>query len=281
MEHRKELLKYVVTQSAANVGPNYPHGYMHIVGEQEAGATELHNAGLVVAHTGHKNPDGSFPVVPTEAGVKLSQEAAVQAATVQQPAAASQGATFAVRIDTDIPMPAGKPRGFQSTGGSAVERYRFNDLPIGGSIHIPPSGDPEKPIHRTFSSVVSQANNKLFPKHFTIREVDASDPGGAGARVWRDPDMQGEKPTRAPRKPKPAPAAAPGFPAPGAGFGAPSQGAGGGGPIPGAGVPEGFGAAPAPAPGAFGAAPPAAPPVPGGFGAGTAPGGFVPPGFGS
>lgn len=261
MEVRRELLRHIVGTSAAKVSDQYPHGYMMLGGPQHAGALELHEGKLIIAYPGNVNADGSMPVVPTEAGVKW-------VADNEQPKAPTASTNdFQVRIDDDVPMPEGGKRGFpRQSGGSAVDRYGFGTMEINQSFHVPPSGDPNKVIYRTFSSVVSQANDKLFPKHFAIREAKVGvDPQGAGARVWRVADAVGPKPERTPRKKKPAPASAA---ATGGGFPAPAPGA----------APAGFGGFGGPAPGFGGPAPDDAPEGFGGeFGGGF---GGPPPGFG-
>lgn len=280
MELRRDLLMYVVAQCNANKGGQYPNGWTRLNEDQLSGANELHTGGYIVAYPNNMDDKRTFPVVPTDLGVTTASTlvAQMQASFDAGPQPTSAVPQFQVKIETGIPLPPARARGFSaSEGGSAVERFGFDKMNVGDCFHVPPSGNPDKPVHRTFSSVVSQACAKLHPKHFIIREVGADDPSGPGARVWRDADAQGERPTRK-RKDKPAVAAAAatvagaytGFPAPGA----PTAGAGGGFPAPGGlGAPEG-GFGPGAAPAGFGG------PAPEGFG--NAPGfGGTPGGFGN
>ncbi len=266
MEVRRELLRHIVSTSLTKVSDQYPHGYMMLMKEQHAGALELHEGKLIIAYPGNVNTDGSMPVVPTEAGVKwvADNQGSTVPTAANAPVPPLSTNDFQVRIDDDVPMPEGGKRGFpRQSGGSAVDRYGFGTMEINQSFHVPPSGDPNKIIYRTFSSVVSQANDKLYPKHFAIREAKVGvDPQGAGARVWRVADLVGPKPERTPRKKK-TPIQAPPA-ATGGGFPAPAPGA----------APAGFGGFGGPAPGFGGPAPDDAPE---GFGGGF---GGPPPGFG-
>lgn len=278
MTNRIELLKWIVASSATQISTQYPLGYTQCPVAQLTGAQELHNEGNIVAYPNNGNAEG-FPVVPTAQGVEAAKAPAPLANVPQpgaaqaQPQPAATAQPFNIKVEDNIPMPAAAQRGFPAReGGNAVDRYGFDGLAIGQSFHLPPSNDPDKKkaTHRVFSSTVSQANTKLYPKAFAVREVGADDPAGPGARVWRVADMTGPRPTRKPRKTaEAAPAAAPqgGYPAPGQtvpqGWPAPGQAAGQGG---------GF-----PAPGAF--------PAPGGFVPAGAPsqgtgGGGQLPGFG-
>jgi hypothetical protein len=263
MSHaRLPLLQWLVTSSAANVSAQYPHGFCYVPGAQLVGVNELATDALVTAYPGQQQPDGSFPVMPTVAGVEMAKgnpvrnEGPVVAAVASAaPAAVANTGVPVVKLEDGIPMPAAARRGFQATGTSKVDQYPFATMNIGQTFHLPPSGDPDKAkaTHRTFSSVVSQANKKFYPKNFSVREVGADDPMGPGARVWRLEDMIGERPTRARKaKPEAAPAApaAPastGWPAPGQ-----EQGQGAGFAAPGAFAPPGGFAPPAAPAGGFG-----------------------------
>lgn len=266
--NRFALLAHIVSASVVNVGPQHPHGYMYIVEAQLPGVQELVQEGNVTAFPQNVQ-NGQFPVIPTGQGVQEAklgeqqqQAPAFPPAAGAAPAVGQSAGHTGVVIEDNVPMPASAPRGFaRSAEGSAVDRFRFADMKVGQSFHLPPSTDPEKPIHRTFSSTVSQANAKLFPARFRVVAVDQTDPRGHGARVYREPDHVGERPTRAPRKRKNAAGAT----AEQQGYPAPTQGQGQGGGFPTSG---GF-----PAPAGF-PAPQAAPQAPGGFDQG---GGF--PGF--
>lgn len=212
---RLELLKFIVSNAVALISPpNYPFGYMYCPAVQATGAKVLHDEGMIVAYPANAQPDGSFPVVPTEKGVNeskapsaLANVGGAQPAPFVQAGQAATSATSSIPtviIEDGIPIPDRKAFGRGEGGPSKVDQYGFANMKIGQNFHLPASGDPEKPTHRAFSSVVSQANKKLHPMNFVVREVGADDPRGEGARVFRVDDMQGERPTRT-RKPKEAP----------------------------------------------------------------------------
>lgn len=305
---KEQLLDYIIAASVQNKGPQAPNGFCYLPATHAAPAQELHTDELIVAHFAQKSPtDGSFPVMPTDTGIKWAAAAKVQpngaaapqpAAQRQQPAPAANAApaNFAVELEDGIAAPERRRFGRQPDENhvSKVDQFPFATMNVGQSFFIPngPNNTADKPIHRTFSSVVSQANKKHHPRNFRIAPAERN--GVSGARVFREPDLQGARPTRT-RKPKaPAPVAgtlAPqlGATDPMAGVQFPPQGGFAGGfPAPGAAPPfptafpapggaPGFGAAPSfPAPaGQGGFLAPGAPPAP----AGEAPA-FPPPGFG-
>ena len=185
-----DLLKFIVESSQANAGGNNPHGYCYVEAGHAAALHTLVSAGMVQANMTSPAQDGSIPVRPTDLGV------ATVAETPNHPAPL-QAAPPVVNIEVGIPVPEKKAFGRQSDGNDKVTQYKFPDLQVNASFFIPqPAGD-DKPIHRTFSSIVSQANRKLFPRNFVIREWEG------GARVWRIEDLTEARPTR-PRKTKPA-----------------------------------------------------------------------------
>lgn len=212
-----DLLKFIVESSKANIGGNNPHGFCYVEGGHAAALHELVSGGVVQANMAAPAADGSIPVRPTEAGVKLVAD------TPNHPAPLLP-APVAVNIEMGIPVPDRKTFGRQSDGNDKVTQYKFAEMQVNASFFIPQPVNADKPIHRTFSAIVSQANKKLFPRNFVIREWEG------GARVWRLEDLTEARPTR-PRKAKPAEQAAAqpntgaqfpgGFPAPGnPGFGA-------------------------------------------------------------
>lgn len=121
-------------------------------------------------------------------------------------------------IDDNIPMPTGKRT---RTGAS---KYPFDALEVGKSFHVPATADDENPA-KTLASTVATANLRYatpkvnadgspvlregikrhkdeatgkvtttremvpemdFSRKFVVRAVDATDPRGKGARVWRE-----------------------------------------------------------------------------------------------
>ena len=223
-----ELLKYVVEASKVNASEKYPLGYCYLEHGHTDAATALHAAGLIEANINSRANDNSFPVRPTEAGVKLSMEKANNPAPLQpQPKGPVMSA-----VETGIPIPAKKAFGRTSDGHDKVTSFGFDNWEVNQSVFIAQPPGQEVPIHRSFSSVVSQANKKLWPKNFVIREWEG------GARVWRVEDLKEARPTRSPRKVKQEaqPTTQPGAQFPG-GFAAPGH--------------PGFGASPMQAPQPF------------------------------
>lgn len=314
-KYKEQFLTYIIDASKPNATPTNPNGYCYLEQSYAAAATELHNEELVQALVAQTNDKGEFPVRPTDLGVKwvaalatgankaLTSTQAASAAAAnprreqQQPVQtqAMQG----IQVEQGIPIPDKKPFGRVSGGDDKVTKYGFDKMPVNASFFVPQDDKHDKdgeiiPIHRSFSSVVSQANKKLHPKNFIVREFTQPEgqpyAGQTGARVWRVEDMQGERPHRTRKvnkKAEPAahvPQAVAGFqgqpfgggqpfgaaPQPGT-FAAPAPGQAfpGGFPAPGA---PAFGGGPAPA---FGGAPTFDAPMTwgdqGGFGSGPLP----------
>lgn len=212
-----ELLSKIIAASAATAVANPPYGYCFQPEDVMAQLHDLKVGGMIDMGTAGEN---GIPVRPTQAAIAWNAEAAAQAHHVaQQPAPAPEMQTASqvpqhahVTIEDGVPMPDAKRAGFgPREGGTMIDHYGFATLRVSQSFFVPQSvsTDPTKPVHRTFSSVVSQANKKLYPRDFAIREVDETAQGrGKGARIWRLPDLTGPRPTR-PRKAKPDAASTP------------------------------------------------------------------------
>lgn len=217
-----ELLKYILEQSKANIGPNHPHGFCYVPAGTDV--SELVNSELVQAQVTARAQDGSFPVRLTEAGVNRAN--APKQPETHFPALQARPEAGVV-IEHGIAIPDKKTFGRTSNGDDNVTRWKFDDMEINASFFIPQDKTKDVAIHRTFSSVVSQANKKLWPKNFVIREWEG------GARVWRIENLTEQRPTR-PRKvatkPQPVTAAATGPQFPG-GFAAPGNTEFGGAPF--------------------------------------------------
>ena len=229
-----DLLKHIVETSKANANERYPDGYTYLEDKHTPIASQLHNSGHIEANFNSRDAQGNFPVRPTPLGVQALTHA-TQTTAQPQPL---KTAPTSLKVETGIPVPEKKAFGRTSTGDDKVTQFGFDNWEVNQSVFLPQPEGQENPIHRTFSSVVSQANKKLHPKNFIIREW----PGGA--RIWRVEDMKGPRPTRARTVKAPVAQAQaqpqPGF-APQGGFAAP----------------QGFAQAPQPfnTPGPFGAEP--------------------------
>lgn len=176
--------------------------------------TEAEGAGLVAAGLIEINPaitDGDrVAAITTEAGAKLAQEHA------GDDKAAAEEAKAKFEIDDNVPL-APKRRGGNTNAREAI--YPFDALNVNQSFHVPVSTKMPKPA-RSLASAVSAATAKYAvevkdangqtvmepferkdkagtvietgtrPKMqntrvFTVRAVDASDPRGPGARIYR------------------------------------------------------------------------------------------------
>lgn len=89
--------------------------------------------------------------------------------------------TFA--IDDGVPLPPASNRG--GRGGNV---YPFDALAVNQSFHVAATETKPNPA-KSLASTISSAN-KRFKKAgkdncFRVAAVDATDPRGAGARVWR------------------------------------------------------------------------------------------------
>ena len=211
-----ELLKWIVDSSKANANEKYPDGYTYLTPEHENAALELHSSGHIEANVRSRDDKGNFPVRPTAQGVAALTQSAQT--TAHHPVAQAVALKpQPMQVEDNIPVPEKKAFGRVSGGDDKVSQFGFDKWQVNQSVFLPQPTDTDKPIHRTFSSVVSQANRKLFPKNFVIREWEG------GARIWRIEDMTGPRPTRA-RTVKPAaqPVTQPGPAFPG-GFAAPGH----------------------------------------------------------
>lgn len=166
----------------------------------------LAKAGLIEVNTALLDPSDPNKAAAraTLEGMAMVNESdnADTAATTAAPA--SDKPKFVIR--TDVAMT--NKRGRAST---AAQPYPFDDLPVGGSFHVAVTEKMPKP-HKTLGSAVSIATRKYAAQDgyemngdgtpkldkkgnqiakwknsrvFSVRAVDASDPDGVGARVFR------------------------------------------------------------------------------------------------
>lgn len=235
----RSTLDFVVSNSEANKSPQNPFGYCYAPATAEAQLRALEQNKLIECGWANRNPtDGSIPVRPTQAGVTADGEVS-SVDTAPEPASTLAALASHVVVEDNVPIPAAARFGRVRSGEPLVAKFPFATLQVGQSFFIPGTPGSDKPVHRSFASVVSQANKKYYPKNFQIRPDKSG--GIEGARIWRTEDLDGPRPVRA-RKgkeaapapqagmvagaaPAPGPASfpasgAPGFAAPGAAFGA-------------------------------------------------------------
>lgn len=232
-----KLIEELIVESRKAAQSGYPNGYCYRPEVEAAALKLIADAGMITMQAGTAH--GVF-VQPTDAAVKWLADANAQphhtpAPAPAQPAAQPVAQSAApqpggVKIDDNIPMPATVTRNrfTAAEGGSLVDRWGFDRMIVGQSFFVAQAHSirPDMPVHRSFSSVVSNANKKLYPKRFVIKQVDETATGnGVGARVWRVEDLTGPPPSRVSRKHATAPAPAPqGFAAPSDVAPAPAQG---------------------------------------------------------
>jgi len=197
----------VLHRIAAAVAAGNP-GYDFVTQAEGEG---LVAAGLIELNPAITNEAGGVAAITTEAGAKLVAEQAAD------DTAANTAAKAKFEIDDNVPLAAKKGGG--GGGGTRESIYPFDSLNVGQSFHLPVTKDMPKP-NRTIASAVSlatakhsievkdEAGNVVMedferknkagevvetgkrPKMqatrvFTIRAVDATDPRGPGARVYR------------------------------------------------------------------------------------------------
>ena len=110
--------------------------------------------------------------------------------------AGASGATE-FEIDDAVPIPTAR-------GGRSSVQYPFDKLNVGQSFHIAATSDKPNPA-KSIASTVSAATKSYatetgetkksakgndipvlaYTRKFSVKAVDASDPKGAGARIWR------------------------------------------------------------------------------------------------
>ena len=226
-------LAELIAACKVNATAENPLGWTYAVPARADDIFALVQGGMVEA--GAPSPYG-IPLRLTQAALKWEAEAATQphrtpspapvfvppptqpapaqpapAVVTPPPASAISPALNAgpVQFDDNVPPPEPRNRGFmRAEGGTLIERWGFDQMVPGQSFFVGQehSSNPERPVHQTFSSTVSAANKKLFPKHFVIQGVDETAAGrGKGARVWRIADATGPAPTRQRGKASPAP----------------------------------------------------------------------------
>lgn len=181
----KELLKWIADNSAPNKSPTHPHGYCFVPEIQGERLATLVPTYVEVAAPA---ADKSVPAKLTDAGAAAL---ATPVQTAQQPMH-----VMPVQIEDNVPLPPTQRFGRgPREGGSLVDKYPFASMEIGQSFFIPGTVGADKPMHRTFASVVSNANKKLYPRSFAIRADNSN--GTAGARIWREADLTAPRPQRA------------------------------------------------------------------------------------
>lgn len=139
--------------------------------------TELVAAGLVEVNTQLADANGAHASRLTPAGVEFMASTAGQPAAEAAPAAVKP----VFELDDNVPLPATVRR------GRSESIYPFETMGVNQSFHIAATAEKENPA-REYASTISSATRRLEPKRFVIRAVDASDPRGVGARVYRLPD---------------------------------------------------------------------------------------------
>lgn len=147
------------------------------------------------ANTAKPVIESGIPAPQTTGAVPVTADAAKFAASVKPPL---------FEIEDNIPIPARKAFGRQSTGSI----YPFEKLNIGQSFFVPVS-DKSKEPWKTLTSMSSRMNRDMHPKSFRTARMTGKD-GVDGVRVFREADTT--EPVRVPvlrgpRKPKEADAA--------------------------------------------------------------------------
>lgn len=160
------LLATIVTSMSNEATP------YHMVTEAEA--AKLVKDGLVETNAEIRDGD-KIAARATEKGIEVNGSSDNTGGT---PAAT----TSAFAIDDGITMPP-------SRGGRNRSVYPFEQLAVGQSFHVPASEAKPNPA-KSLASTVSSANKRNKKDggsnaSFEVRSVDANDPRGAGARVWR------------------------------------------------------------------------------------------------
>jgi hypothetical protein len=167
------LLAMIVASMANEAAP------FHMASEAEIAG--LAKEGLVETNPEIRDGD-KLAVRVTEKGLTLNTEnqgAGGAGNTGGTPAVSTS--TFA--IDDAIPVPAASNRG--GRGGNV---YPFDTLNVGQSFHVPASEkkpNPAKSLASTVSSATKRFKDKTPARTFRVAAVDANDPRGVGARVWR------------------------------------------------------------------------------------------------
>jgi hypothetical protein len=160
------VLLATIVASMANEATPY-----HMVTEAEA--AKLVKDGLVETNGEIRDGD-KIAARATEKGIALN--------TTENPGTPAAASTSAFAIDDGITMPP-------SRGGRNRSVYPFEQLAVGQSFHVPASEAKPNPA-KSLASTVSSANKRNKKDggsnaSFEVRSVDANDPRGAGARVWR------------------------------------------------------------------------------------------------
>jgi len=145
----------------------------HMVTEAEV--AKLVKDGLVETNAEIRDGD-KIAARATTKGTEVND----QSNTGTAPTATAPTSAFA--IDDGITMPP-------SRGGRNRGVYPFDQLTVGQSFHVPASEAKPNPA-KSLASTVSSANKRNGKEggsgaKYEVRSVDASDPRGAGARVWR------------------------------------------------------------------------------------------------
>jgi len=88
-------------------------------------------------------------------------------------------------IDDDVALPK------VTRGPPSTSKFRFDDLQVWQSIHIPATATIPKPA-KSYGSLVWNATASRTPKHFVVRRVGVEDKRGPGARIFRLADLTPE-----------------------------------------------------------------------------------------
>jgi hypothetical protein len=162
------LLATIVTAMANDATP------YHMVTEAEV--AKLVKDGLVETNAEIRDGD-KIAARATTKGIEVNT---TETGSSNNGGGAATTSSFA--IDDGITMPP-------SRGGRNRSVYPFDALTVGQSFHVPASEAKPNPA-KSLASTVSSANKRNAKEggsgfKFEVRSVDASDPRGAGARVWR------------------------------------------------------------------------------------------------
>ena len=150
-------------------------------------ASEAEIAGLAKEGLVETNPDirdgDKLAVRATDKGLQVNQDNSgnTGGAPAGGNTSTTSAATSAFAIEDGIALPAGR-------GGRNANVYPFDQLGVNQSFHVPATEakpNPAKSLASTVSSATKRYADQTPARKFVVRSVDASDPRGAGARVWR------------------------------------------------------------------------------------------------
>ena len=119
--------------------------------------------------------DGSVEVGSSEQGVGLNDGSGDGDTGLE---GTVTGVVGGFEIDDNVPVPTVR----RASGGSI---YPFDALAVGQSFHVPVSEGKPNPAKSLASTVSAATKRSNGAKKFIVRSVDASDPKGPGARIFR------------------------------------------------------------------------------------------------